>query len=147
MIPPSAFPLLTSGNHKVTSPTSRAYNCIAWAAGDQQKWWWPDAQGVGYWPAGVPRRETIDALLDVFRTLGYEVCEDAHLEHGFEKVVIYALGGRPTHAARQLENGQWSTKLGIQEDIEHEPGALEGPAYGAVVGALRRPRVSERGEQ
>ena len=43
------FPRLTPGNHRITSPPSRDYNCIAWSAGDTGHWWEP---GV-YWPAPV----------------------------------------------------------------------------------------------
>src|SRR5260370_6562768 len=140
MIPPDAFPLLTESNHRIASPRSRAYNCIAWAAGDTETWWWPDADEVGYWPAGAVRRETVAAFVEAFQGRGYVVCQDAGLEAGFEKVVVYALQGRPTHAARQLPDGRWSSKLGIEEDIEHELEALDGPAYGGVVVVLlRRP--------
>ena len=139
MIPPGAFPLLLPDNHRVTSPPSRQYNCVAWAAGDSQRWWWPDEQEVGHWPADVPRLETIDAFVLAYRTLGFEVAQNAALEDGFEKVAIYALGTRPTHAARQLPSGRWSSKLGAQEDIEHDHGALDGPVYGSIVAVLRRP--------
>ena len=142
MIPPGAFPLLRADNHRVTSPALRYYNCIAWAAGDSQTWWWPDADEVGYWPPGVPRHETIEAFIEAYRGLGFELCQDADLEDGFEKVTIYALRGLPTHAARQLANGNWSSKLGVQEDIEHEREALDGPVYGAPVVVLRRSRAA-----
>lgn len=140
MIPTGAFPSLTEGSYRITSPASRAYNCIAWAAGDQQSWWWPDPDEVGYWPPDIPRHETVEAFVQVYRALGYELCQGTELEDGFERVVIYALDGRPTHAARQLPNGRWSSKLGIQEDIEHEREALNGPVYGAPVAVLRRAR-------
>ncbi|HMD98104.1 MAG TPA: hypothetical protein VKM93_12350 [Terriglobia bacterium] len=39
---PGDFPNLNAGNHEITSAASRLYNCIAWAAGDTQRWWWPD---------------------------------------------------------------------------------------------------------
>ena len=44
---------------------------------------------------------------------------DESLEPGFEKVALYALGGVPKHAARQLSSGRWSSKLGDLEDVEH----------------------------
>lgn len=47
--------------------------------------------------------------------------------------------GTPTHAARQLENGKWTSKLGQLEDIEHELDGLVGDKYGIVVTILRRP--------
>ena len=139
MIPRGAFPLLTADNRRITSPPSRRYNCVAWAAGDVDRWWWPDEQEVGFWPDGIPREQTVDAFVRAYRTLGFERCDDAELEVGFEKIALYAMDERPTHVARQLPSGRWSSKLGAQEDIEHERDALDGPVYGSVVAVLRRP--------
>jgi hypothetical protein len=44
----------------------------------------------------------------------------------------------PTHAARQLPNGRWSSKLGKLEDIEHALDDICGSAYGSVVPVLKR---------
>jgi hypothetical protein len=57
-----------------------------------------------------------------------------------EKVALFAdPAGIPTHAARQLASGQWTSKLGQAEDIEHELRALEGEIYGVVALILKRP--------
>jgi hypothetical protein len=107
------FPKLQRSRYCITSPASIDYNCIAWAAGQQDVWWWPDSMGVGYWPAGVLREETIEAFVLAFQSLGYAVCDSDELELGFEKVAIYAIAEDvPTHAARQLSNGKWTSKLG-----------------------------------
>ena len=128
----------------VTSPASPVYNCIAWAAEDATRWWWPDAFGLYYWPDQAPRTETLDAFTAVFRVLGYEICEDSRPERGFEKVAIYVDGrGRPTHASRQLDNENWTSKLGQEVDIEHD-GLNEFPAacaYGVVARIVRRPKL------
>ena len=48
-----------------------------------------------------------------------------------------------THAARQLPNGKWTSKLGKAEDVEHEsPEDVAGGVYGEVVQFMRRPRPS-----
>jgi hypothetical protein len=137
--PPECFPNLARSPHAITSPPSARYNCIAWAAEVVSAWWWPDEDGVGHWPKDVPRVETVEAFLHAFRTLGYETCATAELEGGWQKVALYALEGTPTHAARQLRGGRWTSKLGPAEDIEHDLEALAGPLYGAVVLVLRRP--------
>ncbi len=128
----------------VTSPASPVYNCIAWAAGDATRWWWPDAFGFYYWPDQTSRSETLDAFTAMFRGLGYEICEGSRLEAGFEKVAIYVDGrARPTHAARQLDNGNWTSKLGQEVDIQHD-GPNEFPAtcsYGVVARFMRRPSL------
>jgi hypothetical protein len=56
------FPMLQSSSHNVTSPATIAYNCIAWAAGDTETWWWPDPFDQYFWPSGILRKETIDLL-------------------------------------------------------------------------------------
>lgn len=133
------FPKLAEAPYRVTSPPDENYNCVAWAAGSIETWWEPDPTGLYHWPPGVARELSIDAYIQAFRSLGYEPCSDMKLESGFEKVAIYAKGARPAHAARQLENGRWTSKLGEFEDIEHALEGLVGDQYGDVVRILRRP--------
>lgn len=73
--------------------------------------WWPFPHPTSaYWPPGEPRVETLDSFILAFRTLGYELAYHARLEPGFEKVAIYAdANGTPTHMARQLESGAWTS--------------------------------------
>ena len=117
------FPNLNLDNHFKTSPADDDYNCIAWAAGkgsSESEWWWPDEDGDSVWPAGVPRENTIECFVAAFRTLGYDLCEDDSAEQGLEKVALYALdNGEPTHMARQLPDGNWTSKLGNDIDITH----------------------------
>lgn len=134
------FPKLSQTSYRVTSPATPEYNCLAWAAGDDRQWWWPDAMGQGYWPVDVAREETLEAFEEAYRTLGFSQCEDASLERGFEKVAIYANKLVPTHAARQLSDGRWTSKLGPLEDIDHDAlDAVEGDWYGKVALVLKRP--------
>ncbi len=82
---------------------------------------------------------TIHAFKQAYATLGYVECEDSSVEKGYEKIAIYAYNGKPTHAARQLRNGRWTSKLGPNVDIEHfVPGAIERSAYGLVVAYMKR---------
>jgi hypothetical protein len=135
----SLFPGLAAAEHRVASPTSDKYNCVAWAALDENRWWWPDAAGVSYWPPQAPREETLEAFVEAYRLLGYLPCDSADLETGFHKIAIYAREGLPTHAARQLPDGRWASKLGRAEDIEHATlAALEGRLYGRLAIVLRR---------
>src|SRR5262249_54840239 len=136
----ATFPNLAQDGYQVTSPATRRYNCIAWAAGDEQNWWWP-VPGT-YWPAQAPRLETLEAFVQAYGTLGYAPCESDGLEPGFEKIALYAnSAGKPTHAARQLPSGQWTSKVGRGVDIVHEtPDALAGDLYGNPVQLLKRSR-------
>jgi hypothetical protein len=136
------FPGLGAAPYRVTSPRTIQYNCIAWAAGDVSNWWWPtNAAGdvQRFWPAGVPREETLAAFVAAFTTLNFASCDSVDLELGFEKIAFFAdARGVPTHAARQLPTGVWTSKLGEAEDIEHELRALEGEVYGRVALILKR---------
>ena len=69
---------------------------------------------------------------------------DGSLEEGFEKVVIYVKGVAPTHAARQLSSGWWTSKLGREWDIVHKRVEdVEGAVYGQAAQFMRRPRDDE----
>jgi hypothetical protein len=133
------FPKLTKNNHTVTSPADTSYNCIAWAACETNRVWWPDQWGIGYWPRTVRREETLKAFELAYRALGYRKCENGELERGFEKVAIFVDGtGAPTHAARQLPSGRWTSKCGGSVDIEHELDAVGGGLYGEVALFMQR---------
>lgn len=143
------FPGLHDAPYEITSPAQPDYNCVAWAAGNDSHWWWPDATGQYYWPEKVPRREAMDSFIQAFQRLGFEVCEDESLERGWEKVAIYAReDGVPTHMARQLPDGRWTSKLGRLEDIVH-PGLehVGGEAYGRPIIILRRRRQKLSSEE
>jgi hypothetical protein len=144
--PQHELPNLSDKTCEITSPAKRRYNCIAWAAGSDTRNWWPDPVGVGFWPAGVPREVTFNAFLAAYRTLRYEVCTNASLEPGLEKIAIFGqlnVAGllEPTHAALQFESGEWTSKLGPFEDVRHKTlDAVEGPAYGTALFYMARRR-------
>jgi hypothetical protein len=135
------FPGLSTGDYQITSPSDPDYNCIAWVVGDTRKWWWPGPDlEREYWPVGVDREITLAAFQTTLATLGYVGCVGEELEPGFEKVAVFAAGqGKPRHAARQLPNGRWTSKLGQGPDIEHSLHDLEGAVYGLVVLLMKRP--------
>jgi hypothetical protein len=135
----SLFPDLVRTGYQITSPPDPLYNCIAHAAGFTDNWWWPDPDGFDYWPAGIARERTLQAFLQAFATVGYNACANGSLEPGWEKVAIYATAEGPTHAARQLDDARWTSKLGPDDDIEHVLDGLCSPLYGSVTQFLRRP--------
>ncbi len=135
------FPDLISSGYCITSPFSTDYNCIAWAANDDEAWWWPDSQYQYYWPPNIPREETVDAFTLAYKSLGFEVCDNPLFEDDCEKIAIYTKNGIPTHAARQLPSEKWTSKLGRLEDIEHK--SLKGIAgfkYGNNTVYMKRKR-------
>ena len=127
----------------VTSPATTNYNCIAWAAGDQNRWWWPDGLSLYFWPAGIPRTETLGSFVQAFQLLGYQSCASAAYERGYERVAIFVnSAGVPTHMARQIDNTNWTSKLGSNVDVSHNLTALPLPlGYGTVAQVMRRPIV------
>jgi len=125
---------------RVTSEDTRDYNCIAWAAGDTSRWWWP--LYPHFWPLNAPRAVTLGAFVVAFAGIGYAPCPDGSLEDNKEKVVIYLRQGQPTHMARQLPSGAWTSKLGEYWDIGHfQPSEVGGDIYGDAVKYLWRPRT------
>lgn len=142
------FPDLAAAGYSPKSEKSNAYNCIAYAAGDETRKW-EGYRDVGYyWPEGAKEGHTLDALMSAFEQLDYAVCDSDALETEYEKVALYVdKDGFWTHAAKQCEDGQWASKLGNLEDIIHRtPHALSGPdpAYGQVACFMKRRRVHGR---
>ena len=88
---------------------------------------------------------TLSAFIAAFETLQYQQCADGSLETGYEKIVLFARMNpdgvlAPTHAARQLPNGRWTSKIGQCEDIEHQQVEdVNGPTYGTPVQFMSRP--------
>jgi len=130
---------------RISSPLDPGYNCVAWAADDTTRVWEPMGSAAmtpagTYWPPGVVALDTVEAYVAAFEAIGYESCETGDVEAGYEKVAIYASpSGEPLHAARQQEDGVWTSKIGGAEDIEHEsPDRLVGLWYGEPSRYLRR---------
>ncbi len=136
-----AFPLLT-GRYRHTSPQTPDYNCIAWAAGDSTRFWWP--RTPYYWPPGVARDETLAGFVAAYATLGYAPCDDGVFVAGQEKVALYGRPDKPLHAARQLETGKWTSKLGSSVDIEHDSVlGVCSAQYGVLLQILARKRARQ----
>lgn len=132
------FPRLRDSGYRITSDDDVAYNCAAYAVRDQDRWWEP-FRPDGFWPDGVPRDDTVEGFVALYQTFGFEECEDGTLSPGFEKIAIYGVRGAFSHVARQLPSGDWTSKLGELEDIEHR--TLEGlvnTEYGRPVRFMRR---------
>ncbi|MDO8042298.1 hypothetical protein [Janthinobacterium sp. SUN137] len=141
MIKSPKFPNLNPNNHAITSPQTEDYNCIGWAAGDVDRVWWPVNHPLGYWPLPIPPESTVQAFIAAFATLGYRQCANGDFEANYEKVVLYVDGRKkPTHMARQLRDGNWTSKLGPSFDIRHStPAAVNGSEYGTVHTFMKRP--------
>ena len=131
------FPNLSSENFEFVGACTDRYNCIAYAAGDTTKWWWPN--GIDYWPPWATRDNRMESLKEAFAGLGYEQCDDSNVEEGYQKVALYGFQGRFEHAAVQMSNGRWCSKMGQGPIIEHSsPESLSGGPYGDAAAYMRR---------
>lgn len=145
------FPNTATLTYSITSCINSAYNCIAWAVGKTTIKYWPHKGKVRgcYWPADLGDDDSLAAFIKMFNLEGgYEEweAENSNIEEGYEKIAIYIKNGKPSHAARQLADGRWTSKIGEGKDIVHsrlellESGPLGESIYGRVAKILRRPR-------
>lgn len=132
---------------KITSPSNPDYNCIAWAYYYSNRWMWPGGveekvmDGFHYWPDGIADSTDVSAFIEAFNKKGFVICDNDSFEEGFRKIALYVNKGTTecTHAARQLNNGKWTSKLGSFHDIQHgTPYSLEGDKYGVVYCIMKR---------
>ena len=130
-----AFPNLAADGYTVASPKTQAYNCVAWAAGDASRWREP---GI-YWPG--PTGDDLAALTGLFAALGYVPCAEMSLRPGTKGSPYADDQGNWTHAAPQLPDGWWTSKLGPDEDILHRtPQALLGDPRALLEGGRHSDR-------
>ena len=146
------FPRLAASDYGKTSDSTPDYNCIAYAADDcARKWqWWPRPEPGYYWPPQALDGDSPEALQSAFKAIGYEVCTGHEREEGYDKVALYAgPDGTWSHAAKQRNDGQWSSKLGNGEDIRHATLMDVGDGdYGRPYCYMRRRRKeTERNEE
>ncbi len=133
------FPGLAGTTYEITSPVDPAYNCIAWVTGDASRWWEPDRWDIYYWPEEAPRAYDVAAYRAAFETLGFVEDKTETYIRGIERIALFSKGNTPTHAARQLNEYQWTSKLGKGEDMTHPLRALYGELYGEVALIMSRP--------
>lgn len=141
----SSFPALLSFGYEITSEKTLfvshplPYNCIAYAAGDNKRWWqYNPMRPEFFWPP-VLNDGSLQSLIDAFEWIGYHASTNGNREWGKQKVALYATVDPSTgflyytHAARQLFNGKWSSKCGQNHDITHSRlEAIYCPDYGTV---------------
>lgn len=133
-----AFPNSYVEPFVITSMASGEYNCIAWALEDTTRFYWTGPQEFFYWPANLPREESIESFIQLFSQQGYEICPNTLKEKGFTKIALFTYESIPTHAARQLPNGLWTSKLGILEDVRHTLSAISGGLYGSIALIMKK---------
>lgn len=131
----------TASALRITSPETPRYNCVAFAAGDMSRWWWPDEIGIAFWPSGCLRLASLQAFQMAFETVGYELCGSSDYDPTKDRVAIFHKDHSPTHAARQIHpSGMWASKLGRWYDVEHAVEGVCGQCYGQIAFLMERTR-------
>ncbi|MBK6533519.1 MAG: hypothetical protein IPF99_29195 [Deltaproteobacteria bacterium] len=142
----SFAPRLSPATCEAHSDPTEDYNCLAFAANDQGRWWEPyvvppTIPGV-YWPTAVEPDNTVSAWSAALATVGFAPCADDSCDPALVKVALFAIGETATHAARQLLDGRWVSKLGDEADVIHTRASdVGGGGYGEPVCLLARPRL------
>lgn len=133
------YPKLNAQDGHVTSPDTVFNNCFAWAAGDKVNRWEISRPHVWF---TASKAETVENYLENYGYVGFEETDSCDYEEGFEKIALYVdKTGEPQHAARLLDNGSWTSKLGNLEDIEHKTlECIECDVYGIATTFLKRPK-------
>src|SRR5579859_5012201 len=135
--------LKREGEYQETSEETDRYNCIAWALYDTGQWWWPTPRYGNFWLAQVPRDNKRETLIKIFEMHGFVKCDSSEQEQGYEIVALYEIHPDTgiEHVARQIQSGEWTSKLGEREDIKHKtPESVECADYGKVVQLMKRRR-------
>jgi hypothetical protein len=130
-------------NHYVSDEISDAtpvYNCIAWAYGTDKERFWPKSTQYGYsWPPGITNEINLEAFKELYASIGYKECRNGEYERGYEKIVVFVNSQSvPTHAARQLTSGTWTSKLGNNVDIDHTIEGMDNGYYGTAKLFMKR---------
>ena len=145
----SVFPDLAGDNNfRILSDVDPQYNCIAWAMGYTDRWVDIDTDLYGHWwPDGVTKSMSPEALVEAFEAEGFEPTNNAKLEKGYSKVVLYCneSTGEWTHAARIITDHIEHSKFGQAWDGEHSHDVLqntsarqESQSYGSAYAYMRR---------
>lgn len=136
------------GKYKRTSDPSIKYNCLAHAVGVDWGWFEPPNHLPGYyWPPGIDAEWNDKTIKEVLSRFGYkELADGSDLEEGYDKIAVYGDTEGPTHFARQLPNGSWSSKLGELIDVQHD--TLEclfgADHYGEILYYVKRKSVQSK---
>lgn len=131
------FPNIKNNNFIITSENDDYYNCISWAYGMSEISLCPNRDRY-YWPDNISNTEHINSFIELYKVIKYESCSDGILEDGYEKICIYEKDNIPTHASKQLQDGMWTSKMGIYNDVKHSVFALNGGLYGDITIYMKR---------
>lgn len=148
------FPDLQSDtNFQILSPTTPIYNCIAWAMGYTDRWVDISPIAGHWWPIGVSRSLSPDALIKAFEAVGFELSNNELPEDNYDKVVLYKKEHIEewTHATKIISDDVEHSKFGAMWDGQHSHNVLcttgigyEQQSYGIAYAYMKRACVKNR---
>ena len=106
-----------------SEPTDR-FNCIAWAMRFTDRWVQPSKGQKFWWPKY--HSSSFDCsqqgLVEAFRKIGFDVCDNDFIERGYDKVALYynTKTNTWTHAARVVGRNEYHSKAGAGYDFHHD---------------------------
>jgi hypothetical protein len=121
---------------EILAPATPKYNCISHTIGVYHRWEWPHKPG---------KDATVADFDQLYGKYGYRRIStlDYSFDPRVQKIVLYGVqkGGTwaPTHGARMLADGTWTSKLGKGPLIRHKtPDSVNGEGYGRPIAVYIR---------
>jgi hypothetical protein len=133
------FPLLTNYD-LIPNSESDSYNCISHTIHLKEDISWP-IDTRHYWPT---KRELTKESFDLFyEHHGFEKLSilDFTYNENYTKVVLYTNNNIPTHAAIQIDNTYWESKIGRLGIIRHDLFEIENDVYGEITQIYRKRNI------
>jgi hypothetical protein len=130
------FPLLTD-YELIPNSESMEYNCISHTLNINNDISWP-FDNNNYWP--VSRDLTKESFDKFYEFHGFEKMNllDFSYDPKYIKVALYTNKGIPTHAAIQVDEFFWESKIGELGIIKHDLFEIEDNVYGEVTQIYRK---------
>lgn len=130
------FPLLTD-YELIPNSESMEYNCISHTLNINNDISWP-FDNNNYWP--VSRNLTKESFDKFYEFHGFEKMNllDFSYDSKYIKVALYTNKGIPTHAAIQVDEFFWESKIGELGIIKHDLFEIEDNVYGEVAQIYRK---------
>ena len=140
------FPLLTD-YELIQNSENNKYNCVSHTLNIKDKWIWPYLEDEiyirkynSYWT--VKNEISKESFDEFYEYHGFEKLDllDFFYDPKYIKVALYTNKGIPTHAAIQVDEFFWESKIGELGIIKHDLFEIEDDVYGKVTQIYKKPK-------
>jgi len=95
----SWFPNIIGKEYKVFE-VEGDFNCVSFSLDITDGWMWTSTE---LWPyKTIPRNSGLEGFKKLYKIYGYQECNNADFEIGYDKIAFYSKEGNPTHVAKQF---------------------------------------------